>query len=81
MIFDPENPVYNSIIVYIILLCLIFLIKPNILYNNKENEFKKINLFGNVEILSLHIFSVCSAVIIYFVFLFVYVFYKLMEKQ
>jgi hypothetical protein len=51
---NPNNPAYNSIIIYTLIIVVIYLMKPSFLYNdNKEIDIYK---------------SVIIALIVYFIF-------------
>ena len=53
-ILNPDTPVYNSIIFYIITIILIIIYKPDYIYNNDSNERKE---FGFNENQTLFPFS------------------------
>jgi hypothetical protein len=67
MIFS-NNPLYNSLKVYIIIIILLIYFKPNFVYDKKQKQFKSFGLDKNSTILSLPILSIFLAIIIYFVF-------------
>ena len=39
-IINPDNPVYNTVIFYILINSILLLAKPNFMYCNKVNKFK-----------------------------------------
>ena len=67
MIFS-NNPLYNSLKVYIIIIVLLIYLKPQFLYDNKKNQFKSFGLDKNSTIFSLPILSIFLAIIIYLIF-------------
>ena len=67
MIFS-NNPLYNSLKVYIIIIVLLIYFKPNFLYDHKKNQFKSFGLDKNSTIFSLPLLSIFLAFIIYLVF-------------
>lgn len=67
MVFS-NNPLYNSLKVYIIIIILIIYFKPNFLYDKKQKQFKSFGLDKNSTIFSLPILSIFLAILIYFIF-------------
>jgi len=55
----------NSIKLYIIIIISIIIFKPDFLYDKKHNRFKSFGTRKNTTILSLPIFSILLAVLIY----------------
>ena len=41
MLFDPQHPLMNAIIIYLIIIIIIVLIKPNFIYNKHKQKFKE----------------------------------------
>lgn len=67
-LFDPKNPIFNASLLYILLIVIIFMIKPNFLYSQKKHKFKEFGLNENQTLLSFPIVSVSCAVLLYMVF-------------
>ena len=67
MIFS-NNPLYNSLKVYIIIIVLLIYLKPPFLYDKKQKQFKSFGLDKNSTILSLPILSIILAILIYIIF-------------
>lgn len=67
MIFS-NNPLYNSLKVYIIIIVLLIYFKPSFLYDKKQKQFKSFGIDKNSTIFSLPIFSIILAIFIYFIF-------------
>jgi hypothetical protein len=55
---NPNNPAQNAIIIYVLIILVFHMMKPDFLYMNYSSENKEINLYKVVMI----------AIIIYFVF-------------
>ena len=70
-ILDPSNALYNTIIVYIIVIIIILITKPNFLYSHEEKKFKSFGCNEGETILSLPIFSIIIAIILYMIFYFI----------
>jgi hypothetical protein len=64
-----SNPLYNSIKVYIILIIIIIFIKPELIYDKKNNKFKSFGTKKNQTLLSFHVIAIILAFILYIFFL------------
>lgn len=74
---DPNNTLYNSIIVYIIIIIIFTIKKPEFIYCHKTKKFKSFGCNEGQTIISLPILSIISAIIIYMIFYFIeYLNYK-----
>jgi|688.fasta_scaffold165858_3 hypothetical protein len=71
MIFDPYNPVFNTIFVYIIVMLLIISSKPKILYDTKRKKFKQFGTGKNETVFTLPIIAILVAVLLYIIFVFI----------
>jgi len=81
MILNPTSPVYNSIMFYIIIICLVLLIKPNFMYCKKLNKFKDFGVSSkNKTLLTFPVFTIIVAILLYMIFLFVSILNKLLDK-
>ena len=67
---DPSNTLYNSIIVYIIIIIIFIIKKPEFIYCHKTKKFKSFGCNDGQTVLSLPILSIISAIIIYMIFYF-----------
>lgn len=68
-IINPETPVYNAIIFYIMIVCIILTIKPKFMYCDKNKKFKSFGFGNNKTILSFPVICVSSGIILYLIFL------------
>ena len=64
-----NNPLYNSIKLYIIIIIIIIFIKPNIIYDKKNNKFKSFGTKKNQTLFSFHVISILLAFSVYVFFL------------
>ena len=81
MILSPGHPVYNSIIFYIIIICLVLLIKPNFMYCKKTQKFKTFGISSkHTTIVTFPIFSITVAILLYMIFLCISILNKLLDK-
>jgi len=70
-LLNPHNSLFNSIIVYIILISLIIYKKPHFIYDKKIKKFKQFGMQHGRSILSLPLLSILIAVITYVVFFYI----------
>lgn len=68
MIFDSD-PLYNSILFYILFIVLIILLKPKFLFCKKSNQMKSFGFGKNQTIFCFPLVCIMSIVIFYIVFL------------
>lgn len=69
MLLDPLNPVYNTVVVYIIIISIILIIKPESMYCKKTDTFKPFGLNDNQTIMSFPVVIMGSGVLLYTLFL------------
>jgi len=65
----PINPAVNAVVIYIILTMLLYIIKPDFIYDHKQNKFKEIT-FNNHSIPIFYIVGAIVSVIIYYILYF-----------
>jgi hypothetical protein len=70
MIVNPESPVYNAIIFYILIICVIIITKPEFMYCIKSNKFKSFGFGDGQTLLSFPVISIGSGIVLYIFFLF-----------
>ena len=69
MLINPNNPVYNTIIFYILITCIILITRPDFLYCSKTNKFRPFGCDKGHTILSFPVISIGSGIILYLFFL------------
>lgn len=63
-----NNAVYYTIIAYIILIIILFMSKPEFMYDHKNNKFKEFGFEDDAKtIFSLHVVSIVSAILLYII--------------
>ena len=72
-IIDPQTPMFNSIIFYIIIVTILILAKPKFMYSTKTKKFKSFGCKKGQTLLSFPVVSITSAFALYLIFLFVQV--------
>lgn len=68
MIFDSD-PLYNSILFYILFIIIILLIKPKFLYNQKTNKFKPFGFGKNQSVFCFPTLCIVAVIVLYIIFL------------
>ncbi len=68
---DPSTPVYNTIIFYILIICILLILKPQFMYCEETDKFKHFGLSENQTIFSFPLIAIGSGIILYIIFLLV----------
>lgn len=68
MILSIDNPLYNTIIVFTIIMTLIFFIKPEVLYDENKKEFRQFGMSKGKTLMPIYIFGLLLAILIYILF-------------
>lgn len=64
-----STPLYNSILVYIIFIIILFITKPSIMYDETNTKFRSFGLDKDETLLSFPFVVLGGGVLIYFIFL------------
>lgn len=70
-LFDPYSPALNAVIIYIILIIILVLAKPNFIYNYKEQKFREFGNGYDQTYFTLPVVSIILAILLYYIFVFV----------
>jgi hypothetical protein len=65
MFFRRTNPVYNTVMVFLISMALIYLCKPPVLYDRSKQEFRQFGTKNGKTLLPVHIVSILIAIVLY----------------
>ena len=68
---NPLSPLFNSIIVYIIIIILLIYNKPSLIYDKKTKKFKQFGMTKGKSILSLPVLAILIAIITYICFMYI----------
>jgi hypothetical protein len=68
---NPLSPLFNSIIVYVIIILLLIYNKPNLIYDKKTKTFKQFGMTKGKSILSLPVLAMLIAIITYICFMYI----------
>jgi len=65
------SSLFNSILIYLLIMFLVIYNKPNFIYDKKRRKFKQFGLTNGRTIISLPILSIIIAVITYVIFFYI----------
>jgi heme/copper-type cytochrome/quinol oxidase subunit 2 len=68
MFLDSKYPVYNSIIMFVIIVVILFIFRPSFIYSKKINKFKQFGTKEEETIFTFHITSIGMGILLYFMF-------------
>ena len=70
-LLNPKNSLFNSVIIYLIVIILVIYNKPNFIYDKKRKKYKEFGMSDDKSIISLPILSILIAVITYIIFFYI----------
>lgn len=76
-----DNPLYNSIICYIIIISVILLSKPSFIYCYKTNKFRKFGFDEDNTLFSFPTISIGLAIGLYLIFVCMDIFQQLLSQK
>ena len=65
---NPQLPVYNATILYILLVVSLVLIKPDSMYDRENKRFREFGSGRNRTVMSLPVVSISAAILLYLLF-------------
>jgi uncharacterized membrane protein YukC len=68
MILSIDNPIYNTLVVFFIIMILVYVWKPNIMYDNKNKKFREFGMTEGKTLIPIHIFGIILAICLYTIF-------------
>lgn len=71
MLLNIDNPVYNTIVVFLVIILIIYIIKPNVVYDKKKNEFRQFGMTGGKTLLPIYVVGILLAIILYVFFYYI----------
>lgn len=75
LILSDNNPLYNTTIIFTVIMTILFLTKPNLIYCSKTNRFRQFGTSRGNTLLPIYIIGILLAVILYVFF------YSIMKKK
>ncbi len=77
---SPNQPVYNAIVFYMMLVCIILLIKPKSMYCHKTKRFKAFGCRENQTLASFPVVCIAGGILLYMIFIWVKIMAKYLNK-
>jgi len=71
MLLKANNPTYNTIIVFVIIMCLLYIFKPNVIYDHRKKEFRQFGITNGKTILPIYIVGMLFSILLYILFYYV----------
>jgi len=68
MLLNIDNPVYNTIIVFSVIMLILYTTKPEVIYDNKKNEFRQFGTTDGKTLLPIYVLGILLAIILYVFF-------------
>ena len=68
MFLSIDNPVYNTIIVFSVIMLLVYITKPAVVYDNDKNEFRQFGTTDGKTLLPIYVVGILLAIILYVFF-------------
>jgi hypothetical protein len=68
MIIDTRSPVYNTLLVFTIIMILLHIKKPDIIYDKKKKEYRQFGTSNGKTLLPIYVVGILIAIIIYIFF-------------
>ena len=66
--FDVKAPLYNTLIIYIIIVTMLIIIKPEFMYCHDTNEFRTFGYDDGKTLLPFSVVSIASGIFLYMFF-------------
>lgn len=71
MLLSYDNPLYNTIIVFLIIILLLYILKPDIIYDRNTNKFRQFGTTDGKTLLPIYVIAILLAIILYIFFQYV----------
>ena len=68
MLLSVDNPVHNTVIVFSVIMLLLYITKPDIIYNKDKNEFRQFGTTYGKTLLPIYVIGILLAIILYVFF-------------
>lgn len=62
-----DKILYTSVIIYVVIMIVIIVMKPNFLYDKENKKFKQFGTNKNETIVPIHIIGLTLCILIYFI--------------
>lgn len=71
MFLNIDNPVYNTIIIFSIIMLLLYTTKPDVIYDNEKHEFRQFGTTDGKTLLPIYVVGMLLAIILYVFFYYI----------
>jgi hypothetical protein len=68
MLLNIDNPVYNTIIVFSLIMLLLYITKPDVIYDHNKREFRQFGTTDGKTLLPIYVVGILLAIILYVFF-------------
>ena len=68
MLLTIDNPVYNTVIVFSIIMLLLYITKPDVIYDNEKKEFRQFGTTDGKTLLPIYVIGILLAIVLYVFF-------------
>lgn len=68
MFLNINNPVYNTILIFSIIMILVYITKPDVVYDNEKEEFRQFGTSDGKTLLPIYVIGILMAIILYVFF-------------
>lgn len=80
-IIDPSKPLYNTIVFYILVVCILLIIKPSFMYCYKTKQFKSFGTTNSSQtMLSFPLIAIGSGIALYMLFLTIHILCQYLDE-
>ena len=68
MFLSINNPVYNTVIVFSIIMILVIIIKPDVIYDSTKKEFRQFGTTAGKTLMPIYVIGILIAMLLYIFF-------------
>ena len=81
MIIDPETPLFNTVIFYIMVVTILLIVKPDFMWDQETGRFKSFGFGQGQTLASFATTAIGMGVMLYALFLGIYIFDLKLNKM
>jgi predicted PurR-regulated permease PerM len=68
MFLSYDNPVYNTILIFTIIILILYITKPNTIYDYDRKEFRQFGTTKGKTLMPIYIIAIVIAILLYIIF-------------
>src|SRR5437870_5771083 len=72
MFLSIDNPVYNTIIVFSLIMIILYITKPEAIYDNNKKEFRQFGTTNGKTLLPIYVIGILMAIVLYVFFFYLF---------